>query len=146
MDRGGWEVEDGELKSNGRAQGQGNESPDHTSDLAWLSHLPPSVTSGTNGWVRQWTRIVDAKQGWQLTWQLPMGMMEEDMSRGWGHPEVDFLTLRVCQRATDLSMKWNMALNDSSSFAQTWTRSMVDISCDYILYLNIAFFYYITLL
>lgn len=31
---GGWDVEDGELKSNGRAQGQGNESPDHTSDLA----------------------------------------------------------------------------------------------------------------
>lgn len=36
------------------------------------------------------------------------------MNRGWGHPEVDFLTLGVCQRATDLSERWDMALNDNS--------------------------------
>lgn len=47
-----------------------------------------------------------------------MGMMEEDMRRGWGHPEVDFLTLGVCQRATDLSMRWDMALNDKSPWLQ----------------------------
>lgn len=47
-----------------------------------------------------------------------MGMMEEDMSRGWGHPEVDFLTLGVRQRAADLSMRRDMALNDKSPWLQ----------------------------
>ncbi len=95
-----------------------------------MSHLPQSVTSGTNGWVSQWARIVDGKHGRQLTWQLSMGMMEEDMSRTWGHPEVDFQTLRVCQTATGLSMMWDVALNDISTWLRFVSETLISSAAD----------------
>lgn len=58
-------------------------------DLAWLSRLNPSITGwevgGANG---GWGSVarVDGKRRWQLTGQLPVGLMEEDMGRGAGSP------------------------------------------------------------
>lgn len=46
---------------------------------------------------------------------------EGGYEQGWGHPEVDLgvLVLWVCQRATGLSMRWDMALNNNSPLLQS---------------------------
>lgn len=42
--------------------------------------------------------------------------MEDDVSwGGGGHPEVDFPALRVRQEASDLSARWNSALDERTA-------------------------------